>query len=427
MERKNEMLKKISALIIALTMCAAMLSGCNNSSSGDADSGSSDVSSSAETSSGADGSSPDSAVVPPQQQNTVAEPSLTIDGKKMDINNFTMLTINGVDVDFLTFRYFYFYTVNQFTQNYGATLDTLKSVQGGFEDLIKQTVNNIKNSRMVVDVFAKDGNITLNDDDKKAIEENYKQTKSQFSSDTEFLNQLKNAYLTEDILRKNIEYSQLTNKISTTLFTNEGKYATKKADFRNIAKDSSKFACEMHIMIPYFSEVELDAETMKNYDTMTLESKLAAKQTAYTALDDAGREKAKNAAKAKADEALKKAAAGEDFAGLIKTYGWDTALAANPEGYYFSKDNSEFPTELVSKTFTLKENEVAKDLINNDTYGYFIVKRCNINMDYVEKNIDNMIAQYDQPRIDKLIKEKADGLTVKYCDGWDKLTIDSIT
>jgi hypothetical protein len=48
-------------------------------------------------------------------------------------------------------------------------------------------------------------------------------------------------------------------------------------------------------------------------------------------------------------------------------------------------------------------------------------------MDYVEKNIDNMIAQYDQPRIDKLIQEKADGLTVKYCDGWDKLTIDSIT
>ena len=81
----------------------------------------------------------------------------------------------------------------------------------------------------------------------------------------------------------------------------------------------------------------------------------------------------------------------------------------------------------MSKTFTLKENEVAKDLISNDTYGYFIVKRCNINMDYVEKNIDNMIAQYDQPRIDKLIQEKADGLTVKYCDGWDKLTIDSIT
>ena len=146
MERKNEMLKKISALIIALTMCAAMLSGCNNSSSSDADSGSSDVSSSAEGSSSADGSSSDSAVVPPQQQSTISEPSLTIDGKKMDINNFTMMTINGVDVDFLTFRYFYFYTVNQFTQNYGATLDTLKTVNGGFEDLIKQTVNNIKNS-----------------------------------------------------------------------------------------------------------------------------------------------------------------------------------------------------------------------------------------------------------------------------------------
>ena len=426
------MIKKISALIIALTMCAAMFSGCGKSSSSDAET-SSDASSAAESSiedsSAPDASAPSdsSGAAGDTTQVTAAEPSLTIDGKKIDTTNFTMLTIDGVDVDFATFRYYYFYTVSQFTQSYGADLDTLKNVEGGFQDLLKETISNIKNSRMVVDAFAKENNITLTDDDKKAVEESFNQTKNQFASQAEYEAQLKNAHLTEDILKTNIEYSKLTEKVSTTLFTNDGKYATKKADFRNIVKDTSKYACEMHIMIPFFAETELSEDVKKTYDSMTLDKKLTAKQKAYSALDDAGKEKAKAASKAKAEEALKKATSGEDFLNLIKTYGWDTTLETNTDGYYLIKGSTDFPSDLVEKTFSLKENEVASALVENESYGYFIVKRLPVNMEYVEKNIDAMIAQYDQPNISKMILERADKLTVKYCDGWDKLTIESIT
>lgn len=429
------MIKKITAMLAALTLSVCMLAGCNNSSSSDADSSSEASSSVADSSSDAssDGSTADSSAVSSSGDSsklpevTVADPSLTIDGKKQDIDKFVMCTIDGKDIDFTTFRYFYFYTLNQFGQSYGVTMDNIKSTKGAFEDLLKQTINTIKNNISIVDKLAKENGLELTDDDKKKAEEEYKSTKASFGSEEEFKIQMKNSYMTDELFKSSLEYAQLKQKISDTLLTNDGKYATKKADFKNIVKDPSKYACEKHVMIPLYAEVELDADTMKNYDSMTMENKLQAKQQAYSKLDDAGKEKAKQAAKAKADEALKKISGGEDFDKVMKEYGWDNALASNGAGYYFSKDNTSFPTELIEKTFSLKENEVAKDLLIHEMYGYFIVKRAAVDTKYVDENIDALLREYDTPLIQKKMAEMCEQLDVKYCDGWDKLTPDSIT
>ena len=418
-ERKNAMLKKISAMLIALTLSVCVFTGCGNSSS-NSDSDSSSSSSASSSDSSSEDSSQASKV-------TAKDPSLTIGDEKKDIENFVMCTIDGIDVDFMTFRYFYFETINQFAQNYNANIDTIRNTKGAFEDLLKQTVENIKNSRIITEKLFKENNLTLSEDDKKKIEEDFESTKKTFSGEEDYKTQLLNAHLTEDIFKQNLEYSRKKDIISSTLFTNDGKYATKRADFRNIVKDTDKYACETHIWIPFYTGAEVDAETKKTYDTLTLDKKLKAKQEAYTKLDDASKEKAKQAAKAKADEALKKALAGEDFNKLIQEYGWDATLANNNAGYYFSKDNTSFPTELIQKAFSLKENEIAKDVVIHETYGYFIVKRSKVDITYVDKTIDALISEYDQPLINKMINELSNSLEVKYCDGWDKLTIDSIT
>ena len=434
------MLKKISAMLVALTLSVCVFTSCGKSSSSDAESSSSSSSASesdsssdsSDSSSDASSSQGDSSDASSNNDSsgvsevTAKDPSLTIDGKKIDIDNFTMCTIDGVDIDFMTFRYFYFETINQFTQEYGANLDTIKNISGGFENLIKATVENIKNSRIIIDKLFKENNLSLSEDDKKKIEEDFESTKKSFSSEEEYKVQLLNAHLTEDIFKTNLEYLKKKDIISSTLFTNDGKYATKRADFKNIVKDTSKYASETHILIPFYAEVELDEETKKTYDSMTLENKISAKREAYNKLDDASKEKAKQAAKAKADEALKKALAGEDFNELIKQYGWDTALAANNVGYYFSKDNTTFPTELVQKAFSLKENEIDKEVLVHETYGYFVVKRQAVDMTYVEKYLDSLIQEYDTPLVNKLISEMNNNLEVKYCDGWDKLDADSI-
>ena len=285
MERKMLMIKKITAMLAALTLSVCMLAGCNNSSSSDADSSSEASSSVADSSSSGDSSSKsdssgtsssgDSSKV---SEVTVSDPALVIDGKKQDIDNFVMCTIDGKDIDFTTFRYFYFYTLNQFGQTYGVDMDTIKNTKGAFEDLLKETVNTIKNNISIVDKLCKENGLELTEDDKKKAQEEYESTKSSFSSGEEYQVQLKNSYMTEELFKSSLEYAQLKQKISNTLLTNDGKYATKKADFKNIVKDTSKYACEMHVMIPLYAEVELDAETMKTYDSMTLENKLQAKK-----------------------------------------------------------------------------------------------------------------------------------------------------
>ena len=102
-------------------------------------------------------------------------------------------------------------------------------------------------------------------------------------------------------------------------------------------------------------------------------------------------------------------------------------LKSTSTGYYFNKDTTGYPEELVKDAFKLKENDISTELTENDTYGYFIIKRLPVDMDYVEQNIDDMIYSYDTPAISKLYNERMDKMEVKYCDQWDKITADSIT
>ena len=181
-------------------------------------------------------------------------------------------------------------------------------------------------------------------------------------------------------------------------------------------------------MIPFYSQAELDDSAAEGYDDLTLSQKIGVRSEAYSALDDAGKEEAKTKAKAVADEALARAVAGEDFNKLVEEYGWDIGLEDPTNGYYMKKDNiGGYPEDLLTETFALKPGEVSDKLVENDTYGYFIVKRLEPDMDYINENIESMIASNDQPAIQDKFTEIMDGMEVTYSDVWESLTIDSIT
>ena len=74
----------------------------------------------------------------------------------------------------------------------------------------------------------------------------------------------------------------------------------------------------------------------------------------------------------------------------------------------------------------LKENEIS-GLVENNSYGWFIIKRLPVDMDYVEKNIENMIKEYDTPKISELYNERTEKMKVVYDEIFDKITADSIT
>ena len=94
-------------------------------------------------------------------------------------------------------------------------------------------------------------------------------------------------------------------------------------------------------------------------------------------------EKYKKDAKAKADEVLKKALAGEDFDALVKEYGEDPGMTNSPDGYIIDKDGygidgqSQMVPEFTEGTFKVAAGEINAELVES-SYGWHIIKRVSI-------------------------------------------------
>ena len=407
------MIKKLSAFLIAITITIGCFASCSTK---DEDSSSK---ASGESSSAASSSADSTA------ETKISEASLTIDGKKVDTKDLIICTVDGHDIDFDTFRYYYFYTLANYTNNYGVNLDTIKQIDDGFNIFMKDVVNNIK-QEYVAQQLAKENGIKLTDDDKKTIDSNIKSTQSNYESEEEYLNALKSSYLTEDLLRKMYEFSTIYQKVDKQLFSAGGKYATSEKDFKKIVQNTDEYSRVIHILIPYECQVEItDSAAKESYDKAALSAKLSAKQSAFKALSEDEQAKAKEKAKKLAEDVLKKAKDGEDFKKLIEKYGWDPGMESSPDGYYVNK-NTSFVQEFKDAAFKLKENEIS-GLVENNSYGWFIIKRLPVDMDYVEKNIENMIKEYDTPKISELYNERTEKMKVVYDEIFDKITADSIT
>lgn len=413
------MLKKMTAMLLALTLCAGVMAGCGNNKKKDVK-----VSSDKDTT----GSQDEIAGPAPSNTEKLPEPSLTIDGEKMDTTDLIMCTIDGMDISFDEFRFYYFYNLNTYLNTYGVTEAELRDNQVAYNQFLYQVIEAIK-SDLITDKLAADNGLELDDDDRAEIENNMQNAKANYESEEVFFQNLQRSYMTEEVFEQMFVRIQIYNKVMDTLFSHNGKFATSYDDFRELIQDPEVYAREIHIMIPPYSQVELDESAAEGYDDMTLAQKISAKGDVYYAMDDDAKAAAREKAKAVAEEALKRALDGEDFYKLVEEYGWDIGLDGSGEtGYYMKFDNTGgYPEELLDATFSLKSGEVYGEIVENDTYGYFIIKRLDPDMDYIEENIDMMISSNDQQAIQEKFSEVMDSMEVTYCDFWDKLTIDSIT
>jgi hypothetical protein len=286
-------------------------------------------------------------------------------------------------------------------------------------------VDQIKQDYVAVQL-AEQYDIKLDDEDKKKVEEKIAEFKAKYGSEEEFNKVLKQACLTPELYQRLMEQSQLYQKVEDSLLKSGGKLATTKEDFKNIVQDTGKYSRVVHILIPYYSQVEIKDESVKSaYEGYSLYQKGNAKQAAFNELTEDEKNSVKEASKKVANEVLAKAKNGDDFDQLVKEYGWDPGMEATPTGYYVNQDTS-FVKEFKDTCFKLQLNEIS-DLVESTSYGWFIIKRLPVDMDYVEKNIDSLIEDYDMPRINKLYNEMIEKMEVKKNDYIDKMKPDSLT
>ncbi|SFD27895.1 peptidylprolyl isomerase [Ruminococcus albus] len=411
------MLKKMMAVLLAMAICTGSMAGCSNKKSDkkDKDKNSSETTTNEDVAAG------------PQQEEVLPVASLTVDGEAIDTTDYVMCNIGGIDITFDEFRFYYFQALSQYEQ-YGIDASALRENNETYQQFLEYVIDSIKNE-LVTDKLAAEHNIELDDEDQTVIDGNVKKSKESYDNEEEFEKELQRSHLTYDVLVKMFVRAQTYNKVMATLFEKGGEYATTEEDFLKLINDPKEYAHEVHIMIPFYAQVELDDSTAATYDDMTLSQKIGAKSSAYNALDADAKAVAAAKAKEVAEEALQRVKDGEDFSKLIEEYGWDIELDEDPNrGYYMRVDNTGgYPSSLLDETFSLEPGQASDKVVEDGTYGYFIVKRLEPDADYINENIDKMITTNDQPMIQEKFSETMESMAVTYCGVWDKLTYDSIT
>lgn len=429
---KSKMIKKISALLLALMLCTGILAGCSSGKTKDDSNASGVENNEGQASNGDNTATSNEDTTGPSAQEIegyVPEPALNIDGKELDVSDLVVCTIDGKDIKFDEFRFYYYYTINKYTETWGITEDMLKENGELFAQFKEDVIATIK-QELVAQKLADENGLVLDDDDIAAVETQYQAAKANCASEEEYAEILKQGFLTDELYKKMLNRAQIYSKVMSTLFANDGVYATSGEEFLKLVQDKDEYAHEVHVMVPFYALLDPDLSETDglSYDDMTLNQKREVKSAAYQALDDAGRESAKAEAKALADEVCKKARDGEDFYKLVDAYGWDIGLTDPNVGYYIQKDNiGGYPQELLDEAFALDIGEISDEPVENPDYGYFIVMRTEPDMEYVEDNLAAMINSHDQPRIQEKFAETIDSMSVTYFSDWDKLTADSVS
>jgi parvulin-like peptidyl-prolyl isomerase len=154
-----------------------------------------------------------------------------------------------------------------------------------------------------------------------------------------------------------------------------------------------------------------DAQIKKYYDDHATQTE--APETArvgyilWTSFDQDTRhpltDEEKKTKKKRADEALKRARAGEDFSKLIKEYSEDVSVKQNNGEIKFGRNSPGIPPEFEAAAFSLKTNQVS-DVIAT-MYGYCIIKLLEtipphkIPLSEVSKRIEDILVSQEAGRM----------------------------
>lgn len=402
--------KKIFASLLALTMVASIMTGCNNGDSSETDNSSTEQVDSSDTSSNSD------TIGDSEEKNTVPDNLDYTD----EITDGVVLSINGHDIDVEEYRY-YFLNIRQQYDNgndsywVGEEADVTdangNTTHQTAEENLRQKLTDVKEHALsviinnyCVELLAKDKNIELTADELAEIEQNYNETKEAYESDESadydtFEDYLTAIYCNKDIYMKMISRRYLEEKVIKTLY---------EEDFRkNLLPQYNH--CE-HIL---FSTLNLQVETEEVPDDAT-----DAEKAEIEARNEEAQTKAKEEVKAKAEEVLQKIKDGADFEEMLAEYNEDPGETVNEDGsvngYYFKEGT--MVQEFEDAFFALGDNEVS-DLVET-SYGYHIIKKIPITDDdeYINDNIISLIMQdnntYETTEYYDQYMELADS----YCD-----------
>ena len=284
----------------------------------------------------------------------------------------TVMKIGGFDVSFEHYRYLYM-----------NIRDELLSSENDYtaEELdtqIRDTVMKSLKHYASISELAKNKKISLTSDDSAYIDELVNETISDYGSEEEFQNALREAYSTEDFFRYALELQQLETKLRS--------YMTSEATGELAADDAT-----------------IENDVYKNF--------YRAKQVLIK--NDNGKSKTQNLELA--NKILSDALSGENFDTLIEEYSEDTTGG----DYCFTA--GQLLEEFENAVSSISSGEIYSEVVETEV-GYHIVMRTDITEDYINSHFDDLRSAYLARRFNETLTKYSDTLEVKKEEIYDTLT-----
>lgn len=345
---------KMAGLLLAALMLAGYATGCQKG----------DTASSA--------ASPATASSATASSVTSPVGTLTVDGNVVDVPY--VMKINGNEISLDEYRYYY---LNLKGKMDGGD-DSYWTDNTEAEEKLKQTVLDTIKSDYAVKVLAANNSISLEDKDYASVSSQLTSFKESYETEDAYQAMLSSSYMTESLCQSFLENSTLSSKVGTTLLAEDGKYQITEDEMREIL--ATDYVRASHILI-YFDTDGTDTQ------------------------------------KKLAEEALKRAKAGEDFDSLVAEYGQDSGMTDNTDGYYFTY--GEMVTEFEEAAFALEVGEVSE--IVESQYGYHIIKRLPMEESYIEENMESLMSGYRSAQYNKEYKQVIADSSVEFGAYYDSI------
>lgn len=133
--------------------------------------------------------------------------------------------------------------------------------------------------------------------------------------------------------------------------------------------------------------------------------------------NDAGESAEENLARA--EEARQRALDGEDFDDLVREYGEDLYMFMNTDGYYICR--GVWYTEFEEAAFSLSVGEISP--VIETSAGYSVLMRCEKETSFLDKNFDDLCADYRDAQFSLTIEERAAAMKATERDALAQYTL----
>lgn len=352
----------------------------------------------------------------------IPDPSFKIDGKKVATDDLVFLKINGIEVGFDELRYCYF----QFLYNYGPyyeiSEDTFDNASGNeltsMFNSFKDTLADYIKGGYVHASYAKENNITFDEEDEITLEERIQSIKDEQGDN--YKSYLKQNYMTEKYLDTAMRNNIIAEKVVDSLSVSEKDfYKTAKKELYQVKQIFIPFGSEEKI-----SDDVLSSNSIEDYDKLSNSEKASIILSNYDTLSDAKKTKAEKASKKVADNLYKKLQTGADFDKLMKNNTYDALYENYTKGILVGKDY-EYDEAFLEAAMGLKENEMSK--VIKSSSGYHIIMRVPLNKKYIEKNVSYFAQTYNDSAVNKVLYEVYDKMEVEQTDAYKNFNYGDLT